>query len=197
MCGFSWSGPRAYHRYGCLKGGAHPPVPFALGGLQVLSAPLVSFLAASADVAAFVAQADATLDYNEARRMDRVVNDDVMLGYWLAAAPRAFNVTYAFVNALTPNADCPACRPGAHCRGNGMYKPPNNASVLLHNIKNPRWLPYVWSVVAEGAEYRTAECRRANADQRSETACVARYGTAGHVAAPRVSRHGGSSLLRT
>ena len=35
MCGFSWLGPRAYHRYGCRGNGAHPPVPFALGGLQV------------------------------------------------------------------------------------------------------------------------------------------------------------------
>ena len=37
MCGFSWLGPRAYHRYGCRGNGAHPPVPFVLGGLQVLS----------------------------------------------------------------------------------------------------------------------------------------------------------------
>ena len=36
MCGFSWLGPRAYHRYGCRGDGAHPPVPFALGGLQAL-----------------------------------------------------------------------------------------------------------------------------------------------------------------
>ena len=61
-------------------------------------------------------------------------------GYWLAAAPRrreAFNITYAFVTGLTPNADCPR-----HGRGNGLYKAPNNVSVLLHHIKNPHWLPY-------------------------------------------------------
>ena len=34
---------------------------------------------------------------------------------------------------LTPNADCPY-----KGRGNGMYKPPNNDSVLLHHLKNPQ-----------------------------------------------------------
>jgi hypothetical protein len=35
MCGFSWRGDEAYHRYGCAKGGAHPPFPFVMGSLQV------------------------------------------------------------------------------------------------------------------------------------------------------------------
>ena len=37
---------------------------------------------------------------------------------------------------LTPNADCPY-----KGRGNGMYKPPNNDSVLLHHLKNPQARP--------------------------------------------------------
>ena len=82
-----------------------------------------------------------------------------MLGYWLAAAPRrreAFNVTYAFVTSITPNADCPK-----RGWGNGLYKAPNNVSILLHHIKNPSWLPYVWRVAAEGLEYQPEECARA------------------------------------
>ena len=115
-----------------------------------------------------------------------MVNDDVMLGYWLAAAPRrreAFNVTYAFVTSITPNADCPK-----RGRGNGLYKAPNNVSILLHHIKNPSWLPYVWRVAAEGLEYQPEECARARvlSPQRSPGAatCVARFGSAGHTAGP-------------
>ena len=47
MCGFSWRGDSAYARYGCAAAGAHPPFPFVMGGLQALSAPLVSHLATS------------------------------------------------------------------------------------------------------------------------------------------------------
>ena len=115
-----------------------------------------------------------------------MVNDDVMLGDWLAAAPRrreAFNVTYAFVTSITPNADCPK-----RGRGNGLYKAPNNVSILLHHIKNPSWLPYVWRVAAEGLEYQPEECARARvlSPQRSPGAatCVARFGSAGHTAGP-------------
>ena len=115
-----------------------------------------------------------------------MVNDDVMLGYWLTAAPRrreAFNVTYAFVTSITPNADCPK-----RGRGNGLYKAPNNVSILLHHIKNPSWLPYVWRVAAEGLEYQPEECARARvlSPQRSPgaAACVARFGSAGHTAGP-------------
>lgn len=195
MCGFSWRGPGAFHKYGCHGGGAHPPFPFVLGGLQVLSASLAAFVARSPDVAAFVARSDAALNYTLHRRTKQPVHDDVLLGYWLAAplqpsASARPNVTYAFVNTLTPNLDCDL--------SNGMYKQPSNASVLLHNVKNPAWLPYVWRVVAEGATHDKARCKRAkNAEgagaglRMLAGSCVERFGSAGHVAGP-----GEESLLR-
>ena len=36
-CGFAWSGGGSYAKYGCERVGAHPPFPFVLGQLQVLS----------------------------------------------------------------------------------------------------------------------------------------------------------------
>ena len=55
MCGFSWKGAtRGFGKYGCLAAGAHPPIPFVYGGLQVLSASLIAFVARSPHVAAFV-----------------------------------------------------------------------------------------------------------------------------------------------
>ena len=149
----------------------------------MLSAALVAYVAASADIAAFVAQSDAAIDYRQLRQQGGVVHDDVMLGYWLEAAGRqrgAVNVTFAFVNARTPNADCVA---GS---GNGMYKPPTNSSVLLHNIKNPKWLRYVWRVVGEREPYRNRECLLANNERRREQdgRCVERFGTMGRVSGP-------------
>ena len=46
-CGFAWGGDGAYHKYGCERGGAHPPYPFALGQLQALSSDAAHALAAS------------------------------------------------------------------------------------------------------------------------------------------------------
>ena len=101
------------------------------------------------------------------------------------------NVTYAFVNTLTPNLDCEL--------SNGMYKQPSNASVLMHNVKNPAWLHYVWRVVAEGAPLDKARCKHAkNADGAGAGlvmlagSCVERFGSAGSVIQPR-SRVGSRS----
>ena len=52
-CGFAWSGEGAWRKYGCEAGGAHPPFAFALGQLEVLSQPTVSWLASSGEVDAF------------------------------------------------------------------------------------------------------------------------------------------------
>ena len=64
-----------------------------------------------------------------------------------------------------PTTSYPNPSPGPSPSPNpNLHKAPNNVSILLHHIKNPSWLPYVWRVAAEGLEYKPDECSRANAN---------------------------------
>lgn len=58
LCGWSWQ-PRGnnYRKERCARKGAHPPFPFMNGAMELLSAPLVRYVAHSPEVAGFVSRA--------------------------------------------------------------------------------------------------------------------------------------------
>ena len=130
-CGFAWGGGAAYTRYGCAARGAHPPFPFVLGQLQVLSLPLVVALAASADATEFAAAAEAALD--------TLANEDSALGHMISMLPE---VTYINMpSAAWHNLGC-----FADLR-RSMYRTPTNASIVVHRILSVAALRFTWDAV--------------------------------------------------
>ena len=102
-CGFSWQPDgHSYQRDSCGACGAYPPFPFMNGLLELLSAPLVRHVAASAEIRHFVerahrgvqARVNGGWEVSPAalkKRGDpgpRVWNrqEDMVVGFWLARA---------------------------------------------------------------------------------------------------------------
>lgn len=128
-CGFAWSGGGAYAKYGCARSGAHPPFPFALGQLQVLSASLVASLAASQDAAEFAAAAEGALD--------TLANEDSALGFMISMLPGVAYVGMA--KRSWHNLGC--------IQENGMYRAPHNGSIVVHRVQTAAGLRYVSRVL--------------------------------------------------
>ena len=143
-CGFAWGGSRAYERYGCAATGAHPPVPFALGQLQVMAAPLAARLAASAEARALADRAEDQPNTN--------ANEDAAIGLMVS---RLRNVTYV---SLSKNSwHNLGCFPTS-----GMYRPPAaNSSVVVHRLITIAALRYAWSVLRDGARPNVVTCHNA------------------------------------
>jgi len=142
-CGFSWRNHGAWKKYNCAAAGAHPPFPFALGQLEILSSSVVSKLASSAEATEFAVRAGPS-----------AVDEDAALGFVLNKLheTRVVNLTYASMRiASASNFACHG--------GNGLYRPPQNSSVVVHYLKKPSWMHYVWSVVNGSRGYSEAECR--------------------------------------
>lgn len=147
-CGFSWSLGRnlrrsRFYRYGCPVAGAHPPFPFALGPLQVLSSPLVLYVADSAAIDVFVRRATATIDLNTWGR-----GEDVALGFWLSRSGE--NITYVSVNARSKNLGC--------FKHGGDYRPPSPNQIVLHYVKKPDGQDYARRVMHDGEPHDAFAC---------------------------------------
>lgn len=165
MCGFSWRGDSAYRRYGCAQGGARPPFPFVMGGLQVLSAPLAAHLAGSRAVREFVARSDGLVDYARLAGVGLsrggTVNDDVVMGLWLSDAQQrglVGNVSYVFINERAKNIECDM-RDCLKRRACSLYGVPSNGSVLIHNLKAAAMQTYAWAVVRGHAMHDAHACK--------------------------------------
>ena len=149
-CGFSWSLGRnlrrsRFYRYGCTTAGAHPPFPFALGPLQVLSSGLVLHVADSPAIGEFVRHATATIDLETWGR-----GEDVALGFWVAQMARWRNITYVSINARSKNLGC--------FKRAGDYRPPSPNQIVLHYLKTASGQEYARRVMREGAPHDPFEC---------------------------------------
>ena len=142
QCGWDWSSAKNYINYGCARAGFHPAFPYALGALEVLSAPLAKRLAASASVANFVQVAKAR----------PVIIEDPVLGYWLASdavtGGNAVQITY--VRAYVGNLNC--YRQNA---GGGRVL---NQSAGMHHLKTQAAQLYAWDLLRHGLPYTQPEC---------------------------------------
>ena len=74
--------------------------------------------------------------------------EDTSTGYWLTYAP--FKIEYMNVGRWVHDM---ACHPnGAHkARGGGLYRPPSNATLLVHNLKNGGF-HYAAELMAHGSD---------------------------------------------
>lgn len=141
-CGFSWLGSSAYERYNCSSHGAHPPFPFALGQLQVLSAGLVRALAAADDTTTFAAAAEAQVGF-----------EDSALGYLISRLVRSHRArTRPGGNASTTQPALqityvPLSSRHWHNLGcfarTGIYRHPSRESIIVHAVKTSGGMHYV------------------------------------------------------
>ena len=146
-CAFSWSPKHSpYRKYLCAERGFHPPVPFATGPLQVLTSPLVDELARFDAVATFCARAEATLHLGT---WDK--SEDTALGWWLHHLPASEPIT--FVGADKRWAHNLGCY-----KSKNVYKPPSNASMLVHFLKKPLAFQYMWETLRERRPHDAARC---------------------------------------
>lgn len=152
-CGYSWSGNRAWRKYGCGATGAHEAAPFVSGMLQVLSRGLAHTVASSEEVRAFVARASAVIDMVT---WDKT--EDVVLGYWL--------VQLLLSGAIAPLVHLAALEPGrGHnlgCRKQeGFYQRPSNRSRAIHFVKKPQGMMYLYGVMRGQHAHEITACRKA------------------------------------
>ena len=152
-CGFAWDMIGALSNFGkqwgtpgisrgpgkymeaCDRRGSVLPVPYAAGAGYIFSAALLQWVATSAAVSNWVADARGTS--REDLQWQKF--EDTSTGYWLSYAPRT--VHYIDVAPLVHDIDCHP--EGTRLRdGDGTYRPPSNTSLLVHNLKTPSAFAY-------------------------------------------------------
>ena len=167
LCGWSWQPfGNNFRKEGCAQRGAYAPFPFMNGVLELLSAPLVRYVATSPTVRGFVERAEAGVAARKAagwgmslkrgQRGPRVwrQNEDVALGYWLSRAERRglFNVTWVRINDRCMNMGCISTK--------GMYQRPRSDTVSVHFLKQPGGLEYLWGHLHDGVPHTGLNCTR-------------------------------------
>lgn len=142
-CGFGWGLGPALSNFGkafgdpakpgfqpaCDTLGAVPPLPYGTGAGYLFSGDLIHWLGTSPEINAWVAAARGA--YREDWQWQKF--EDLTTGYWLSFAPEP--VQYVKIDRWVHDF---ACHPeGARkLRGGGLYRPPSNATLVLHNLKN-------------------------------------------------------------
>lgn len=154
-CGFAWDMVGALSNFGtswgtrgvtrgpgkymeaCDERGAVLPLPYAAGAGYVFSAALLRWVATSAAVTGWVAEARGA--DREALQWQKF--EDTSTGYWLSYSPHT--VHYVDVAPLVHDI---YCHPeGERLRdGESTYRPPSNTSLLVHNLKTPSAFGYAY-----------------------------------------------------
>ena len=146
-CGFSWSPGRSTYRrtpffkYGCATAGAHPPVPFAMGWIQLMTASLARHVGTSASIAAFVERCMSTPPDPTKWGNDR--HEDVALGYFLAKDFGSARITYVDATPRLKNLGC--------FKNKGDYVNPHRGMLAVHYVKVPTGQHYLWDVLGPKA----------------------------------------------
>jgi len=146
-CGFSWAPGRSTYRrtpffkYGCATAGAHPPVPFAMGWIQLMTASLARHVGTSASIAAFVERCMSTPPEPTKWGNDR--HEDVALGYWLAKDFGSARITYVDATPRLKNLGC--------FKTKGDYVNPRRGMLAMHYVKVPTGQRYLWDVLGPKA----------------------------------------------
>ena len=204
-CGFGWSLHASLSNFGrawgtrgakgyleaCDVRGAVLPFPYATGAGYIFNAPLLQHVGRSEAVASWVADARGA-DHEELQWQKY---EDTTTGYWASYSPKP--VQYVDVGALIHDVHCHA--EGARKRlSGGLYRPPANVSLLVHNLKTASGFDFAWrhTRAAAAAPYDHKDClqtilgrspARAAADAVRDAA-KAREKAAGAPAAAAVKR---------
>ncbi|KAL1519018.1 hypothetical protein AB1Y20_003286 [Prymnesium parvum] len=137
----------------CDRLGAVLPFPYATGAGYFFSAALLRFVATSAEVTAWVADA-----YGPSRdTLQWQKFEDSTTGYWLSYSPAT--VEYVNIGAWVHDFRCHE-RGEQQRHGGGLYRPPSNATILVHNLKHGGF-QYAAELMAEGdRRYDHRRCQR-------------------------------------
>ena len=170
VCGFNWAAtPAGWLRRGCPSLGFHPPHPFAVGMLEVLSAPLVQLVGRSPDVAAFVRtsaaaaaavgserpsspalrRSAAPLTAAVAHGAPLAVGEDPVLGFWVARLAEAsgLDVTYVRVGKRMTDFRCTLPNAGV------AHRP-----LVVHYLKTAGGQRYVHRLLTANATHDASTC---------------------------------------
>jgi hypothetical protein len=150
-CGFGWSLQAALSNFGasfgtpgtpgyieaCDSRGGVLPFPYGTGAGYLFSAALLRFLASSAEVTGWVA--DAAGPTHEALQWQKF--EDTSTGYFVSHSPRT--VRYVDIGPLVHDVFCHV-QGERKRRGGGTYRPPTNVSLFVHNLKGPTAFAFAW-----------------------------------------------------
>ena len=165
-CGFGWTmhaalsnfgtsfGTRGQHGFveACDVRGGVLPFPYGTGAGYLFSAALLRFIASSAEVTGWVA--DAAGPTHEALQWQKF--EDTSTGYWVSHATRT--VRYVDIGPLVHDVECHV-EGERKRRGGGTYRPPANSSLFVHNLKGPSAFAFAWEHMQEATlPYDHARC---------------------------------------
>ena len=187
-CGFGWSLHAALSNFGATFGqrgspgfieacdarGGVLPFPYGTGAGYLFSAALLRFVASSAEVTGWVA--DAAGPTRETFQWQKF--EDTSTGYFVSRSPRT--VRYVDIGPLVHDVFCHV-QGERKRRGGGTYRPPTNVSLFVHNLKSPTAFAFAW------------EHMQATTLPYDHERCVAQVHRNGQRAAPRAParRRGG------
>ena len=124
--------------------GAVPPFPYGTGAGYIFSASVARWIATDQQVIEWVrAAAGPTREELQWQKFE-----DTSTGYWLSYCP--FTIEYINVGRWVHDF---VCHPdGARkARGGGLYRPPANTTLLVHNLKHGGF-HYAAEIMGKGAE---------------------------------------------
>jgi len=91
-----------------------------------------------------------------ARRIDLNLwggSEDVAVGFAMSRLRPAASLTYVSLPLRrAPNLGC--------FKNDGMYSNPRNDSVVIHYVKKPQGMVYLWGVLHDGRQHEPRICRR-------------------------------------
>ena len=156
--------PVEYRAWGCAESGAFPPVPCAMGALELASADLARWMSASREVHRAMAHA---ISVERAQRSSTA--EDTNVGFWISRSPQRETLTYVRLGwkqlhdvkcAPTDGAAFPSRVPERNGAGGGA-----DPSLVVHKLKAAPGVRYVWSVLRGDVVLDAARCRRAMASR--------------------------------
>ena len=121
-------------------------------GSYIFSSALVGWLGTSAEIGGWVQEAMGA----EREVLQWQKYEDTSTGYWLTYAP--FTVRYINMGVWVHDFVCHARGEEKRARG-GTYRPPNNASIFVHNLKNGGFAA-AWELAQPNVKYDHARCVR-------------------------------------
>ena len=160
--GRGWD-PWGYKESRCAAGGAHPPVPYAIGALVVLSRAVARWMAHSKEVGRA-----ATTIIDRGGRCARVsqgkaygCGEDAHVGFWASRAP--MEVTYVRANWQVVH--------DLHCgakAGSSAFPAsvPTNLSIVVHKLKEASAMEYIWDVFVGGQVHNVTTCEASTRPKR-------------------------------
>ena len=140
------------------------------GLLELVSAPLVRYIATSHEIRHFVQRAEQGILKRSAAGWavstkgalakgdagPRVWNrqEDMVLGFWLSRGERQgkFKITWVRINDRSNNMGCLSTK--------GMYQRPRNDTVSVHFLKGRGGLDYLYGLLHDGVPHSGENCSR-------------------------------------